>query len=269
MEHINLNPSVAATTVVDRPPMDVGAPRLEAVWARHQDEVRAAQRLRYDVFAGEMGAQLAPWPGAPAGHDVDRFDDACEHLIARTVETAHAPSQVVGTYRLLTPTAAQRMGQLYSDDEFDLSRLNALRPRLAELGRSCVAPDWRTGGAILMLWSSLAQFMVRNGLEVVIGCASIPMRDGGHSAASLWQQLRHSHLADDKLRVTPRLALPVDDLRGDLPVEAPPLIKGYLKCGGQVLGAPAWDPDFGTADLPMMLDMARMPGAYRRRFLAT
>ena len=31
---------------------------MEVFWARHQDEVRAAQRLRYDVFAGEMGARL-------------------------------------------------------------------------------------------------------------------------------------------------------------------------------------------------------------------
>ena len=65
----------------------------------------------------------------------------------------------------------------------------------------------------------------------------------------------------------PRLPLPVDDLRQDLEVEPPALIKGYLKCGAKVLGAPAWDPDFGTADLPMLLDLADLPPSFRKRFI--
>ena len=82
--------------------------RLEALWARHADDVRQAQRLRYKVFVDEMGARLAPPPGTPDGLDVDRFDDACEHLLVRTVESDDAPSRVVGTYRVLTPVAARR-----------------------------------------------------------------------------------------------------------------------------------------------------------------
>jgi putative hemolysin len=65
------------------------------------------------------------------------------------------------------------------------------------------------------------------------------------------------------------LPLPLLHLRSDLQVSTPSLIKGYLRCGGCVLGPPAWDPQFGTADLPMMLDLANMPAAYRRRFFAS
>jgi putative hemolysin len=79
--------------------------------------------------------------------------------------------------------------------------------------------------------------------------------------------LEQTHLAPIEERVMPRLPLPVDELRNDLQVEAPPLIKGYLKCGAKVLGAPAWDPDFGTADLPMMMKLSELPASYRRRFL--
>ncbi len=241
--------------------------RLEAVWAVHQDEVREAQRLRYRVFADEMGARLTPPAGTPAGLDVDIFDAYCEHLLVRTVETADAPAQVVGTYRLLTPMAARRVGGLYMDSEFDLLRLDPLRPRMVEMGRTCTDAAWRAGGIVLMLWSALAEFMLRNRLDITLGCASVPMRDGGHLAASVWNQLRQSHLTAIELQVQPRLALPVDELQGDLDVEPPALIKGYLKCGGKLLGAPAWDPDFGTADLPMMLDLADLPAAYRRRFI--
>jgi len=251
----------ARAATLDRPAA------LEVVWARHADEVKLAQRLRHQVFVGEMGARLNVPPGTEPGLDVDLYDRFCEHLIVRTVECDDAPSQVVGTYRLLTPDAARLVGGLYTDTEFDLWRLARLRPRMVELGRSCTDPAWRHGAVMLLLWSSLAQFMQRNRLEVMIGCASVAMRDGGHLAASLWRSLSLTHLAPIEDQVRPRLPLPVDDLRHDLPVEPPPLVKGYLRCGAKVLGAPAWDPDFGTADLPIMLKLGELAPSYRRRFL--
>jgi len=239
--------------------------RFEVVWARNDDEVRQAQRLRHLVFADEMGARLTVPTGSPAGHDIDVFDPFCEHLLVRTV-VADEP-HVIGTYRVLTPANAKRIGGLYSEGEFDLTRLRPLRERMVELGRSCVHPAWRSGGAILALWGALAEFMVRNELDTMVGCASVSMRDGGHMAASLWEQLRKTHLAPIEWQVRPRLPLPVDELQNDLNVEPPALIKGYLRCGAKVLGPPAWDPDFNTADLPMLMRIADLPPRYRKHFL--
>jgi putative hemolysin len=244
------------------------APSLEVAWARNEDEVRSAQRLRYQVFVEEMGARPMPLAGTPAGHDVDVFDGFCEHLIVRTLPRQDEPGEVVGTYRVLTPSAARRAGSFYSDTEFDLTRLRPLRDRMVELGRSCVHADHRSGGVIMALWSALAQFMDRNGMETVIGCASVSMRDGGHCAASLWARLRETHLAPVECHVRPRVPLPVDDLEQGLDVEPPALIKGYLRLGAKVLGAPAWDPEFDTADLPMLTRLGEMPERYRRHFLA-
>lgn len=250
-------------------PAQSDAPRLSVAWAEDVADVRAAQRLRHAVFAQEMGARLTVPAGSPPGHDIDVFDDFCEHLIVRAPEGPDGePGEVIGTYRVLTPAAARRVGGLYSETEFDLTRLRPYRARMVELGRSCVHADWRSGGVILALWGALAEFMARNGLETMVGCASIGMRDGGHVAASLWAQLRETHLAPIECQVRPRLPLPVDELRSDLAVEPPPLIKGYLRCGAKLLGAPAWDPDFGTADLPMMLRIADLPARYRRHFAA-
>jgi len=242
-------------------------PVFEAVWARTSDEVREAQRLRHQVFAEEMGARLEVPAGTPPGHDADRFDAHCEHLLVRVRSTGDEPAPVIGTYRVLTPEAAQRAGGFYSETEFDLAPLASLRGRMVELGRSCVHPDWRSGSAILTLWGALAEFMHRNQLDVMIGCASISMRDGGHSAASLWERLRQTHMAPEALRVRARLPLPVHELRTDLDADPPALIKGYLRCGARVLGAPAWDPDFNTADLPMMMRLGDLPARYRRHFL--
>lgn len=233
-------------------------------WARHQDEVREAQRLRYQVFAGEMGARLSGWYD---DHDIDAYDDYCEHLIVRDAESG----RVIGTYRVLTAAQAQRVGSFYSDTEFDLVRLHRLRERMVELGRACVHPEHRHGGVILALWGALGEFMDRNGMDVMVGCASVPMLHNGvvtgDVAASIWNQVRRTHLAPVEYRVTPRLPLPVDRLDGTLAVEVPALVKGYLRCGAMVLGAPAWDPDFNSADLPMMMRLADLPARYRRHFL--
>lgn len=255
----------------DFQPRPLAAPAaggIEVAWARHLDEVREAQRLRHAVFAGEMGAILA---NTVPGHDVDLFDDYCEHLLVRDAVT----HDVIGTYRVLTPAQARRVGSFYSDTEFDLTRLRGLRESMVELGRSCVHRDHRHGGVIMALWGALGEFMVRNRLDTMIGCASIPMNlegphgmvGGGHAAASIWRQVREKHLASIEFHVRPRLPLPVDQLDDTLDVEPPALIKGYLRLGSKVLGPPAWDPDFNAADLPLMMRLQDLPARYRKHFL--
>lgn len=250
------------------PVQTAAAAGISVAWARHLDEVRAAQRLRHAVFAGEMGATLGT---CVPGHDVDLFDDYCEHLLVRDAAT----QEVIGTYRVLTPVQARRAGSTYSDTEFDLTRLRGIRDHMVELGRSCVHPEHRQGGVIMALWGALAEFMTRNRLDIMIGCASIPMSHqgphgvvhGGHAAASIWRQVKDRHLASIEFHVRPRLPLPVAELDDSLEVEPPALIKGYLRLGAKVLGAPAWDPDFNAADLPMMMRLADMPARYRKHFL--
>ena len=241
---------------------------IAAVWARHLDEVREAQRLRFDVFAGEMGARLETSTNTVhPGHDIDMFDDFCEHLLVRDV----ASGQVIGTYRVLTPAQAKRVGSFYSDTEFDLTRLRSMRERMVELGRSCVHKDYRHGGVIMALGGALFEFMVRNRFETMIGCASIPMSHngvaGGHAAASVWNRLGKTHLAPIEHQVFPRCALPIEQLDGTLAVEPPALIKGYLRLGAKVLGPPAWDPTFNSADLPIMARLEDLPPRYRKHFL--
>lgn len=237
--------------------------KISVSWAVNQDEVRQAQRLRYQVFAVEMGANL---PITLAGHDIDLFDDFCEHLLVRD----EATGEVIGTYRVLTPIQAKRVGSTYSDTEFDMTRLRGLRARMVELGRSCVHIDHRHGGVILALWGALAEFMARNQLDTMIGCASIPMQHtgatSGQAAASIWRQVKQTHLAPIEFRVTPRLALPVERLDDSLTIDPPALIRGYLRLGAKVLGPPAWDPDFNSADLPMMMRIKDLPPRYLKRF---
>lgn len=256
-----LTPGAGSAGVSARP-----ATPWRVEWARSLEQVREAQRLRHRVFAVELGARLSPPPGTPDGHDADSFDPHCEHLLVRA-SAAGRPPAVVGTYRVLTPEAARRAGGFYTDREFDLSPLGAQRRHLAEFGRACVHPAWRQGGVVLSLWSALAEFLVRQGLPAVIGCASVGLGDGGHRAASLWRGLQRDHLATSNWRVQPHRPLPIEHLRQDLPADPPALLKGYLRCGARVLGPPAWDPDFNVADFPLVLRLADLPPRYRRHLL--
>jgi putative hemolysin len=233
--------------------------RLQVAWARTDDELREAQRLRFRVFANEMGAQLS----GPIGLDIDSFDAYCDHLLVRDLDTL----EVVGTYRVLPPHQAARIGRLYAESEFDLSRLTRLRSKMVEVGRSCVHPDYRSGSAIMSLWGGLGAYMTQNGYETMLGCASVPMADGGHFAANLYCSLRGQSLSAPEYRAFAHTPLPVDELQTGARVAPPPLIKGYLRLGAKICGAPAWDPDFNCADFLTLFRLSDINARYARHFL--
>ncbi|SDH73053.1 GNAT family N-acetyltransferase [Propionivibrio dicarboxylicus] len=235
--------------------------KLSVTLAHSEWDILEAQRLRYNVFAGELGANL---PTRTPGVDRDIYDPFCEHLIVRDDNEGI----VVGTYRILSPENIRRVGNYYSENEFDLTRLRLLRPRLVEIGRCCVHPDYRTGATIALLWGGLAKYMLENRYEYLIGCASISMADGGHAAASMFSRLGE-YMSPLEYRVFPRCPLPLEALRNDLDAELPPLIKGYLRAGAYICGEPAWDPDFNTADLPILMPLSRIDQRYAKHFMGS
>jgi len=246
--------------------------RYQVSLARTADEVREAQHLRYQVFFEEMGAAAAQ-NALQTERDVDQYDADCEHLLVRDL----ASGMVVGCYRIMRPETAIQRGAFYSDSEFDLSRLDHIRPTTAEVGRACIHPDFRTGSVIMLLWSGLARFMVENNYEYVIGCASIPLSDGHANAIAVYEEVAATNLAPMEYRVFPKNPYPMGSPDADgasgnrvIPMSrarVPALIKGYSRLGAWIGGAPAWDADFNTADLFVLLPITRMSNIYARHFL--
>ena len=247
--------------------------------ARNISEVAEAQRLRYKVFAEEMGAELNQNKDVNSrglnveglnveglnveGLDVDGFDVYCDHLLVRD----NATGQVIGTYRILSPHQAFAAGGYYSAGEFDLTRLSHLFGNTVELGRACVHKNYRNGGTISMLWAGLAKYMQQHNYEYMIGCASVPMTDGGHMAASLYHKLKDDYLSPPEYRVFAHNPLPITALKNDVQVVCPPLIKGYMRLGAYICGAPAWDASFNTADMLVMLPISKINQKYAAHFL--
>jgi putative hemolysin len=223
------------------------------------EELREVQRLRYKVFIDTMGlAALARGDGL----DCDEFDEHCDHLIVRDSHTL----KVVGTYRLLSAARARKLGRMYSEGEFDLSRLNVIRPRMVEAGRACIHPDYRGGSVIMLLWSGLAEYMRRERADFLAGCASISLADGGHNAVAVYHQLIKRHLAPSEYRVTPHLPFPYTKLHPSQNPQVPALLKGYMRSGAWICGEPAWDPDFESADLFLLMPLANLDARYAKHY---
>jgi putative hemolysin len=215
-------------------------------------DVRDAQRLRHEVFAEEMGARLdTPLHGL----DVDNLDAYCDHLLVREGDT------VVGTYRLLPPGRADG---LYSDGEFHLGALDRLRGGLVEAGRTCVHPDHRAGAVVGLMWAGIARYMVTGGFSWLAGCCSVPLDDGGAVAAGVVDRVP---LGPDQYRVTPRVRWEAAGVPCPERFVLPSLLRGYLRLGSWVCGAPAHDPDFRTADFFVLLSMDHVDMRYLRHFL--
>lgn len=228
--------------------------------ASTREELREVQRLRYKIFVESGGLQAL---ANPEGQDTDEFDACCDHLIVRDSVSL----KVVGTYRLLSPNAARAAGRYYSEGEFDLARLDHLRSVIAEAGRACIDPSYRSGAVLLLLWSGLAAYMRHHRCEYLIGCASISLADGGANAAAVCRELALGQQAPAEYRVTPHTPFPLNSEVSSQAAQIPPLLRGYLRSGAWVCGAPAWDPDFHCADLFLMLPMARLEGRYARRYV--
>ncbi|MBV6323112.1 GNAT family N-acetyltransferase [Duganella violaceipulchra] len=233
--------------------------KLVLSMASTPEELREVQRLRYKVFIETMGLSSLV---REDGLDSDEFDEHCDHLIVRDSSTL----RVVGTYRLLSASRARKLGRVYSEGEFDLGRLNNLRGRMVEAGRACIHPDYRGGSVIMLLWSGLAEYMRRENCDYLAGCASISLADGGHNAVAVYQSLVGAHLAPSEYRVTPHLPFPFSKLEASQKPQVPPLLKGYVRSGAWICGEPAWDPDFESADLFLLLPLANLDGRYARHY---
>ena len=220
-----------------------------------------AQRMRYRIFSEEYGASIK----APFGLDRDRYDKHCLHLLVRDNDTG----ELVGYTRVLMADVAQRIGGFYSSGEFELGMVNRLDGQVAEIGRTCIHPDYRGGAVITVLWARLARFMIEQNIRYLIGCASVALSEG-YDLRAIIQRVRSAHLSAVGQRVMPLQPAPRLPITGNDEgnVRMPPLLKAYLRMGAQVCGEPCWDPDFNCLDFFILMSVDHLPARYVQHFLS-
>ena len=233
--------------------------RFSVRLAENNGEIEQCLRLRYRVFAQEMGARLS---SKEVGIDTDRFDEFCKHLIVLDNKT----NEVIATTRLLVSEDAKKSELFYSETEFDLEYILNKAGRFLEVGRTCIDPDSRKGAVLAILWQGIAEMVVKRKVDYLIGCASISLRNGDTYINSLMNILRNKYFSPSDLRARPLVPLRLNkDMVDD--VQLPPLLKGYLRQGAMICGEPHWDAEFNVADVFILLPCDKMSRRYQRHFI--
>ena len=247
------------------------ASRYKFEIATRASAIVECQRLRYQVFALEMGASLE---SAAEQIDSDLYDPFCRHLIV----TDTTSENIVACTRVLSDEDVPQAGGFYTQSEFKLGHLRSLSGKKLEVGRTCVHPDHRNGGAITCLWLGLAEFMLSQNYEYLFGCASVDMSDGGRQAYTIYKNALGRGLVNLDLGVHPRVPLPkldqpivdaIIELSDSVREILPPLLKAYLNLGAEICGTPCWDRKFNVADMLVLVNRANITPRYVRRFLKT
>lgn len=238
--------------------------------ADSNEELRAALRLRHDVFLEEMLNKKKK-----SGIDVDRFDKYCDHLLIIDKRS----NMVIGTYRLQSSLHTKRW---YTATEFNIRHiLKTLPGNKLELGRACVHPEHRNGITIALLWAGIHAYMTASQTVYLFGCSSIKttnsdeikdiynyLNTGGH--------LTHEHRVRPKgrfkvpgfarySRKNCNLAYSLEDLAMHKD-KIPALLNSYLKAGAKICGVPALDKSFRCIDFLTLLKVHDIGDAYHRKY---
>jgi len=227
-------------------------------FAQSEDDVRAVQRLRFEVFNLELQEGLVQ--SHALQRDEDPFDAICDHLMVERVDTG----SVVGTYRMQSGARAGQGLGYYCAQEFEFAPYEPLRAEVLELGRACIAREHRSMQVLGMLWRGIAMYSAQRSLRYLMGCSSLTSQDTamGHAA---FHTLR-AHLAPVSLQTAPLPAFELPAVPGCFPdVKIPKLLSAYLALGAWICGPAAIDRSFGTIDFLTCLDLQSGPMAQRRK----
>ncbi len=232
--------------------------------AQNADEVRRAQRLRFEVFNLELGEGLAE--SHATGLDIDPFDEFCDHLIVEELAT----DEIVGTYRLQTGQLAAANLGYYSEREFDFAPYETFRCEMIELGRACVHLDHRNFNLLHLLWRGIGIYALERKARFLIGSSSVTSQNPMESAAAY--QALQPYLVSPELRTHPRAEFSISETstwrRSPIPATASlKLLRAYLAIGAKICGPPGIDREFGTIDFLTLLDLRTLPAIVRAHFL--
>lgn len=246
------------------PPDVVKSGPYRLTFARTAEDLRALQRLRFEVFNLELDEGLAS--SFESGLDQDDLDEVMHHILI----TDGRSGEVVGTYRMQTAAMAAANSGFYTAREFDFSGFPMrIIDDAVEVGRACIAKDHRSRRVLHLLWRGLAVYLTWTGKHHLFGCCSLTTQDGRVGNAA------HAFLVDGGHLHPHARAWPLPGFECGLhghrdgpeePVDIPPLFQSYLNLGAKICGPPAIDREFRTIDFLVVLDVRELERHVFRSF---
>mgnify|MGYP000686650716 CR=1 FL=1 len=252
---------------------EIRAGNLGVLATQDKAYVRAAQKLRYKIFFGELGGVSHNPDVVAQQRDFDKFDEHCDHLIVLDHDKETIEEQVVATYRLMRRKGMEAVGRFYTEGEFDVSGLKAYDGDIMELGRSCVHEDYRGRAAMQLLWRGIGEYVASHKVKYMFGCASFSGNDIEEYKLPL-SYLYHYHLTPEVVRpkaVAAHYKSTNLMAKDDIDVKAaraalPALIKGYLRVNGTIGDGAFIDNECNSIDVSIVVETDMVTDKYVKRY---
>ncbi len=236
--------------------------RYRVRFSEAEEDVRAAQRLRYKTFVAEAGAE-----GSLDGLDQDLFDDLCEHVLVEEAQT----DTLLCCFRILPLSTGREINTSYSAQYYELSALREFDGPMVEVGRFCIDPGVADPDILRVAWGALTKYVDENKVEMLFGCSSFQGTDEKAYADS-FAILRDRHLAPKRWLPSvkaPKVFQFAKKLRRKPDVKKalrlmPPLLKSYLMMGGWVSDHAVVDRHMNTLHVFTGLEIRAIPPARKR-----
>ncbi|MBU7586377.1 MAG: GNAT family N-acetyltransferase [Nostoc sp. TH1S01] len=213
--------------------------------ASTEEELESIFRLRFEVFNLELGLGFSS--SSLTQMDRDKFDEVCHHLMLISKNTG----QTIGTYRMQTYQMASQGLGFDAADIFNLSTIpEHVLQASVEVGRACIATEFRNSQALLLLWEGLANYLIWTKNKYFFGCASL-LTQSTRQAACAYHFFQKNNFMHSSILVYPNSPYSLEITQPCLnkcDVEIPKILQAYLSIGAKICSFPAIDRQFKTID---------------------
>lgn len=240
---------------------DVASRRYTIKFAKTEEEVEAAQRLRYNIFKEELDRNFL----FENGIDKDKYDDQAHHLIVVHNES----DTIIGTYRLQSYDQAKQGNGFTTDVRFKLNRLpDEVLKNAVEVGRACISEKHRSGRVLFLLWKGLAGYLEHFKKRYLFGYAALESKKPHVALQTLNYLDKENHLHPEyhiETRESYKLEWSDDMPRTD-EIDIPPLFQNYIDVGCTVCGGPSYDRELNLLHFVILLDVETISEQTRKMF---
>jgi len=253
---------------------DFFKPIFDVKLAESRNEIKLAQKLRYKVFFSERIHS----PILNIGNfrrDSDKFDNYADHIIVKFRKSKFSKARVIGTYRLLKQSVADKKSGFYSCDEFNLDNLlnSKIYNNMLELSRSCISQKFRNKNVLKLMWNEIYRYINENNIDALFGTASF-LDTNINKIEDQLIYLNNNHKMSENIKVNAlaNYKVKVDyekkiDINLKLVSRLPTLIKAYLKFNASIGEGAVIDKKFKTTDVFVFLPIEEINKDYVNKII--